>query len=103
MIVEFLTFDVEADVRAEWMEVDARTWTRYLENRPGFISKQLWVQRGTPHQVHAIIMWSDLDSWHAIPHEEMAALDAEMGAFFRVSTVRAYDVIGGDAAAAGGS
>jgi uncharacterized protein (TIGR03792 family) len=103
MIVEFLTFDVDADIRAEWLEADARTWTRYLESRPGFISKQLWVQHGTPDQVHAIIMWSNVESWLRTPQEEIAALDSQMGELFRQCTVRAYDVIGGGAGVVGGS
>jgi uncharacterized protein (TIGR03792 family) len=93
MVVEFLTFQVEDDLRAEWMEADERTWSRYLAQRPGFLSKQLWVERDHPGEVHAVIVWSDWESWQKVPHEEIATLDEEMGGLFRRCTVRIYDVV----------
>ena len=59
MVIERLTFDVDPALREQWMEVEERTWSRYLEQRPGFVRKQLWLDRDNPGQVHAMITWAD--------------------------------------------
>lgn len=92
MIIEFLTFAVDAADQPEWFAVDERIWTRYLRRQPGFVRKQLWVSRDQPHEVNAMIQWTDEQSWKAIPADQLAALDAAMGSWWRASTLRVFDV-----------
>ena len=46
-----------------------------------------------PRQTIRVITWEDEASWNAIPQEELAAVDAEMGAWVREPTCRIFDVI----------
>jgi uncharacterized protein (TIGR03792 family) len=93
MVVEFLTFDVEPEIREAWMEMEERLWSRYLEQRPGFIRKQLWVEMSNPAQVHAMIEWESYELWHSIPDEDIARVDAEMGELFREARVQKFAIL----------
>lgn len=93
MVIEFLTFAVTPDERVEWMEVEERTWSRFLERQPGFVRKQLWVDVDDDQHVHALIEWESLDQWRAIPHDELAAVDEAMGPWVRACTCRTFEVI----------
>lgn len=93
MVIEFLTFQIDPADRAEWLIVEENTWSRFLEQQAGFVRKQLWVEQGNLTQVHAMIEWRDLESWHAIPSSELAAIDASMGLMCRDATCRTFDVI----------
>lgn len=93
MVIEFLTFDVNPEERDEWLQVEEQTWSRFLERQAGFVSKQIWSEHGNAGQVHAMICWTDTASWHAIPADELAAVDASMGRWFRDCTMKVYDVV----------
>jgi uncharacterized protein (TIGR03792 family) len=93
MVIEFLTFDVDPEIRERWMEVDEQTWSRFLEQQTGFVSKQLWIEQGTPEQVHAIVVWTDEATWKSIPLEEIERVDASMGEWLRVGKMKVFDVV----------
>ena len=93
MVVEFLTFRVEPAERDEWLEVEARTWSRFLEQQPGFVRKEIWLSADDPTAVHAVIHWRDRESWKAIPDSELAAVDAEMGHWVRQPVERVFHVL----------
>lgn len=93
MVIEFLTFTIDPSEQAGWMPVEEQAWSRFLERQVGFVSKQLWVERDRPNEVHAVITWTDEASWNAIPQEELAAVDASMGKWLRDPTCRIFDVI----------
>ncbi len=93
MVIEYLTFTVDPAGLDAWLAADEQIWSRFLERRPGFIGKQVWVERGRPHEVHAVITWADEGSWHAIAQSEIDALDADMGALLRIPACRTFDVI----------
>ncbi len=93
MVVEFLTFEIEPDELAEWLEVDARTWTAFLASQRGFMSKQVWVDPERPGAVHVVVTWQDEASWRAIPEVELAAVELSMGAWSRSSTCRVFHVV----------
>ena len=60
---------------------------------PGFVRKQLWIDVDDPGCVHAMIEWESMDSWKAIPHHELEAVDASMGPWFRDCTCRTFEVL----------
>jgi uncharacterized protein (TIGR03792 family) len=93
MVVEFLTFAVPLEIRDQWMAVEHQTWSRFLERQPGFVDKQLWVDRDDEDAVHAVVRWTDESSWKSIPDHELAAVDEAMGSFRRAPTARVYDVL----------
>lgn len=94
MVIELLTFAVDAVDLDAWLAVEGRTWSRFLEQRPGFVRKQMWVERGDTDRVHAVIWWVDQAAWDATNGPELAAVDESMGAWFREAlTCRVFDVV----------
>ncbi len=93
MVIEFLTFRVDPDERAAWMDVEERTWSRFLERQTGFVRKQIWADVDDDQQVHAMIEWESLDHWQAIAHDQLAAVDESMGQWLRECTCRTFEVI----------
>ena len=93
MIVEWLTFEVDPAERDRWLDVDAATWTDFLERQPGFVRKQVLVDRKRPDLVHAVVWWADDASWEAIDWIRVEEVDTKMGPWHRKAVVTAYDVV----------
>ena len=93
MVIEFLTFEVDPAERDQWMAVEERHWSRYLESRPGFAGKEMWVDDHDPGRVHAVIRWDTLQDWQAVPSSDVAAVDEAMGQWFRPASMRAFRVV----------
>jgi len=91
MVIEFLTFDIDVDDQHAWSVADRETWTAYLSGVPGFIRKELWVDRDHPNRVHAVIWWQDDASWNACDIDVMRTVDRAMGALHRTATLRTFD------------
>ncbi|MEX2627328.1 MAG: TIGR03792 family protein [Ilumatobacteraceae bacterium] len=92
-VVEFLTFHVPADQVDEWLEVEARHWTRFLERQPGFLDKEMWRPVDRPDVVHAVIWWASLEQWKAIPPDELAGVSEAMGPHEREATCESFEVL----------
>jgi uncharacterized protein (TIGR03792 family) len=93
VIVEFLTFRVDPAEQAGWLPVEEQTWSRFLEQQPGFVRKEMWTNREDPWEVHAIIWWETQEQWFSITSEKVAEIDATMGPWFREATsMRIFDV-----------
>jgi uncharacterized protein (TIGR03792 family) len=93
MVVEWLTFEVSADELEEWLNVEEEVWSRFLETQVGFLRKEMWVERGDVTVVHAVIWWRSEQEWKLITPEEVAAVDARLGSWFREPTMRVFDVV----------
>jgi uncharacterized protein (TIGR03792 family) len=93
VIVEYLTFEVAPDELEDWLVVEERVWSRFLETVPGFVRKELWMADDDPGRVHAAIWWESREAWQAVSDEQVAAVDAEMGPWLRRPTVREYRVV----------
>jgi len=93
VVIEHLTFEVHADERAHWLAVEGETWSRFLERQPGFVRKEVWVERDDPHRIHALIWWSSEDQWKSIPLDDLTAVDTAMGHWFRQGACRTYDLV----------
>jgi uncharacterized protein (TIGR03792 family) len=93
VVVEYLTFSVPADELSEWLDVEARHWSRFLERQPGFVRKQMWRSHDDPTAVHAVIWWNSMAEWKAIPAEALDAVVAAMGSHERTATCEAFDVL----------
>lgn len=92
-VVEFLTFHVPVDQVDEWLEADARHWTRFLERQPGFLGKEMWRPADRHDVVHAVIWWATIEQWKAIPHDELAAVNEAMGEYEREATCASFEVL----------
>ncbi len=80
--VEYLIFEVSPERREEFIELDYEYWTKYLENKPGFIRKEIWVSNEKPNEVHSIIYWNTLEEWKSIDVNELIEVDKKFSAKF---------------------
>ena len=93
MVIEFLTFEVDPDELEEWLVQEERHWSRFLETRPGFAGKEMWVEEGATGRVHAVIRWESTAAWDAVPPSEVAAVDEAMGPWRREASMRSFRII----------
>jgi len=91
MVVEFLTFTVPLAERDEWLEIEERHWSRFLEQQDGFVRKEVW--QGAGEQIQAVIWWASMEQWKAIPQEDLDRVAEAMGPYEREATCVAYDVL----------
>ncbi|HTN79330.1 MAG TPA: TIGR03792 family protein [Acidimicrobiales bacterium] len=93
MIVEELTLDVDdGDIEA-FLDADARVWTAFLSRQAGFVRKEVWLPHDRPGSVVIMVWWESREMWKAITDEQVAAVDARMGEWFREPAVREYRVV----------
>lgn len=93
MVVEMLTFEVTPGEQAEWLAVEESVWSRFLEGCDGFVRKEMWRSVDRPELVHAVIWWESKEQWKAITAEQVAAVDARMGSWFREGRLAEYEVL----------
>ena len=93
MVIEFLTFEVDPAERDQWLAEEERHWSRFLETRPGYAGKEMWVEEGVPGRVHAVIRWESREAWDAVPRADVEAVDAAVGEWCREATMRAFRVV----------
>jgi uncharacterized protein (TIGR03792 family) len=93
MVVEFLTFNVPVDERDEWLQIEERHWSRFLERQQGFVRKQIWSDVDDPTVIRAVIWWESMEAWRSIPQADLDAVAAAMGPHERTATCVAYELL----------
>jgi uncharacterized protein (TIGR03792 family) len=92
VIVEELTLAVAASDLDGFLAADERIWTAFLARQAGFVRKEVWVSSDRPDTVVIIVWWQSRELWKAITDEQVAAVDREMGEWYREPMVREYVV-----------
>ena len=93
MVIEWLAFEVAPDERDDWLQAEERHWSRFLETRPGFAGKEMWVEDGDPGRVHAVIRWESMEAWKSVSADEVRAVDTAMGRWLRKPSMRVFRVV----------
>ena len=93
MIVEELELQVDARDLDAFLEADARVWTSFLSRQPGFVRKEVWVPTDRAGTVVIMVWWESRELWKSITDEQVAAVDREMGEWFREPIVREHAVV----------
>ena len=93
MVIEVLEFDIDPSERDEWLKCEENNWSRFLEEQPGFVRKQMWQSADNPSKVHAVIWWESMAHWKAIPSDQLDDVARAMGSLERTPTLSVYDVI----------
>ena len=93
MVIEKLTFKVDRIDHEAWLRIEEQTWSRFLETRPGFVKKEMWVDPENPDEIIAMIWWESRELWFSISQSDIDRVDAEMGTWFRQGTMQTYEVI----------
>lgn len=76
--LEQLRFDMPCSNVSHWARADATSWTRFLNQQPGFLRKDVLLEVATPNgtdaslidqgcQVWSMVWWRSLSLWKAIP------------------------------------
>ena len=82
MVIEWLEFQVPAEQRERYVQVDDEIWTPALQGYPGFISKETWLDAEDPERVLMVIRWRTREQWQSIPATELEAIEARFDAAF---------------------
>lgn len=96
MVIEYLTFRVDADARERFVQVDETVWTSLLSTYPGFIEKEVWISSDNLEEVTTVIRWASLSAWKSIPADVLQDTDARflelMGNTFQLIDAKSYQV-----------
>jgi uncharacterized protein (TIGR03792 family) len=76
MVIEWLTFEMEPQHRATFIERDTEIWTAALQQYPGFLSKEVWIAPDHAGQVNLVIRWATREQWKAVPAAALAEITA---------------------------
>lgn len=93
MVIEFLTFNVPAEMREEWKSLDNEIWTTFLATQEGFVKKELWQSPENDGEFHAVIWWKDKQSWAAISSDQITKVDKGMGEFLIAPKMKEFLVL----------
>ena len=76
--VEYLVFEVKPELVDQFLELDHEYWTLFLKDQPGFISKEVWVNKSKPGEVSMITYWNTMEEWKSIPVEKLIEINTEL-------------------------
>jgi uncharacterized protein (TIGR03792 family) len=72
-VIEHLRVSVPAAARQAWLEAEAASWEPWLQGQPGFLGRELhWDRERQEGQL--LIRWASREQWHAIPRDEIDAV-----------------------------
>jgi uncharacterized protein (TIGR03792 family) len=72
MVIEWLKFRVQPEVREKFVEQDQAIWTKALATQSGFLSKEIWINPDIPDEIILVIRWQTREQWKAIAPELLA-------------------------------
>ena len=96
VVIEWLEFRVPTEYRERYVQVDDQVWTPALQQYPGFISKETWLDAEDLELVVLMIRWRSREEWYAIPEAALAkieqAFDAALGVPYQLAASRSFQV-----------
>ena len=76
--IEHLVFKIDDPAMVNtFIQLDELIWTTALAKYPGFISKEVWINREVPGDVHTILIWETMEAWKSIPIEALKVIDRQ--------------------------
>lgn len=69
--IEHLVFMTDPDKVNEWIELDHKYWTQYLNTSGGLLKKEVWINEDNPGEIHTIIWWKNMDLWKSFSEEDV--------------------------------
>ncbi len=92
MVIEWLRFQVNPELREVFIQRDEEIWTEGLKKYAGYLGKEVWIE---PYSNDVIIMirWENMDVWQSVPKFEINRRKQLMGNLdIPVSESRVYQV-----------
>jgi uncharacterized protein (TIGR03792 family) len=76
IVVEHLRYKVKQKDLPIFLQGE-RVWTEALSSYPGFISKEIWMDRDEPDNIIVIIKWASYLQWKSIPEQLLSLIRAD--------------------------
>lgn len=96
MVIELLKFKVVPELRERFIQTDAEIWTQTIASRPGFLSKEVWINPNELTEVMIIIRWATREQWKSIPANLLAQTERrfaqQLGKTYRMIESSEYQV-----------
>ena len=83
MVIEELHFMLEPAEVEQFLDVEGRIWTGFLQTCDGFLRKETWLPEDEPGKVVVMIWWNTMAQWKSITPEQCDEVDARMGEWLR--------------------
>ncbi|MEL6929773.1 MAG: TIGR03792 family protein [Cyanobacteria bacterium J06600_6] len=75
MVIEWLQFNVNSDLREQFIQSDEQIWTASLATYPGFLGKEVWIEPNAPGKVIFTIRWQTREQWKSIPVKDLMKIE----------------------------
>ncbi|MUL38076.1 TIGR03792 family protein [Gloeocapsopsis dulcis] len=96
MVIELLKYQVDPDLREQYLQLDAEVWTKALAQCPGFLGKEVWLNPEETSEVVFIIRWATKEDWKSIPKELLHQVEQkfaqQMGRTYQIVESAEYQV-----------
>lgn len=93
MVVEMLTVAVDPEHHEMWLAAQEAVWTRFLEQQPGYVRSEVWLDVEDEGRLHVVVWWRSLEEWKRITPEQVEAVDSRLGPLYREPVVREFRVV----------
>jgi uncharacterized protein (TIGR03792 family) len=94
VVVEELSFEVEAELLDRWVAREAEAWDAFLAAQDGYLGKEVWIAAESPGRtlrtVRTVIWWASRAQWKAVDSGAVAAGDERMGPLLRHAECREF-------------
>ncbi|TAF49042.1 MAG: TIGR03792 family protein, partial [Oscillatoriales cyanobacterium] len=70
------------EARDRFVELDLQIWNPFLQTKPGFIRKAIWLDRNDDHRIIVLVEWSDHALWKTITPTEVATITQQFDTQF---------------------
>ncbi|MEO1021813.1 MAG: TIGR03792 family protein [Bacteroidota bacterium] len=80
--LERMVFSVQPGMVDQFLDTDQRVWTTYLEQKEGFLRKEVFLNYDDSSSVTVLIYWNTPESWFNIPRKEMMQIDSVFNSQF---------------------
>ncbi|MCS6960315.1 MAG: TIGR03792 family protein [Pseudanabaenaceae cyanobacterium SKYGB_i_bin29] len=87
--IEWLEFQVPPGEQAEFIKQDRLIWDKFLRQYPGFLGKEIWVDRQNKSRLIVLVRWHSYQEWKAIPLSKVQAVTEQ----FHQALGKAYPII----------
>ena len=85
IVIECLRLRVPTKYREAWLIAERRSWGPWLENKEGFLGRQLFWD-GQREEATLLISWSNRKYWKEIPKQEIDSVQKLFEKFAREET-----------------
>jgi uncharacterized protein (TIGR03792 family) len=77
MVIEWLQFRVNPEIREKFIEKDSEIWTKFLAQQSGFLGKEIWINPALEEELIIVAHWQTKEQWKAIPQNLLDETEAK--------------------------